>query len=116
MHEGNTNGAPEPPDDRLAAAQTKDAGDAPKVYAVTNLKAYVKPPMEEEITTSHGEPAGGSTGIGVGVICTCVPVETCACFTVTYPSGNVICPADPGDPCGCTGTCSCNPHCTCVPV
>jgi hypothetical protein len=78
--------APEPPEDQ-----------APEVYAVTDLRALVKPEMAEELTKS----TGGAATCSSQFACSCVPVETCACNVVTY-AGSV----DPGCSCQCTGTSS----------
>jgi hypothetical protein len=68
---------------------------SPKVYAVTDLRALVKPELAEELSRSTGAVAT----CGTEFVCSCVPVETCACNTVSH--------AVSSDPCGCTGTCTC---------
>lgn len=85
-----------PPDDRLmkTAATPPASGEPPRVFAITDLRKYVKPPMGEELTKSDG----GLVNLDAGVICTCVPVEMCVCHVVTYNSG--------ASDCSCTGTCS----------
>lgn len=90
-HESNTK------DDRLTSIPIPDNDEAPKVYAVSDLRAYVKPDLDEELGTPSGEPAV----CGTEVICSCVPVETCACNIVTYATGDSACTAD----CSCEGVC-----------
>ncbi len=86
------------PDHALAHADVEAQGEAPEIYRVVDLRAYVKPEMDEEISDT----AGTSSGPSRSMICTCVPVETCVCNTVTYPAG-----------CTCVGHCSCVGN-TCV--
>jgi hypothetical protein len=88
-------------DDRLisADASTPKKPEPPKVYAITDLRKYVKPPMSEEL----GKSDGGLVDLDSVVVCTCVPVETCVCHVVTY---NVE-----ATDCGCTGTCPCTGTC-----
>ena len=87
----------EMPDHTLLSAEIKETGEGPKIYAVSDLRAYVKPDMDEEL----GAPIGGAATCGAEVVCSCVPVETCACNTVTYTSGGSSCPGD----CPCVGNC-----------
>ena len=68
------------------------AADPPKVYAIADLRKFVKPPMGEEL----GKSDGGLVDLSQEVVCTCVPVETCVCHVVTYKT-------DAND-CACTGT------------
>lgn len=93
------NNAENGPDHTLASANIEKTGEGPKVYAVTDLKAYLKPPMDEELAAPMGPPAV----CGTEVSCSCVPVDTCACNTVAYHVGGSFCPTD--CPCQCTGTC-----------
>ena len=81
-------------DDRLisADASTPKEPETPKVYAITDLRHYVKPPMGEEL----GKSDGGLVDLDPKVVCTCVPVETCVCHVVTYNTE--------ATDCGCTGT------------
>lgn len=81
------------PDHTLASADIEKSQESPKIYSVTNLRAFVKPDLDEEL----GSPAGNVAYLGVEMSCSCVPVETCACNTVSYYQG--------GSPCDCTGTC-----------
>ena len=86
-------------DHTLMSSNVKESGDGPVVFAVTDLRAYVKPDLDEEL----GSPVGGAAECGAEVLCTCVPVETCACNTVSHHSGGSGCPSDCA--CQCTGTC-----------
>lgn len=87
------------PDHSLRAASIAADKDSPKVYAVADLRAYVKPDLDEEL----GSPTGGLADCGTQTLCSCVPVETCVCNTVTY--GGTACP----------GHCSCVSNtCVCV--
>jgi hypothetical protein len=89
--------AKDAPDHTMASADVQATGEGPKIYAVSNLRAYLKPDLAEELTTAEGVPAT----CGSEVVCSCVPVETCVCNTVTYHVGG-----SPGCPCQCqcTGT------------
>ena len=93
-------------DHTLASAKIVPTGEGPKVYAVSNLKAYLKPELDEEL----GAPMGPPAVCGSEVVCSCVPVDTCACNTVSYHVGGSFCPGD--CPCQCTGTCysPCTPY------
>ncbi len=84
------------PDHTLAGTDIQPQGDPPKVFNVVDLRAYIKPEMDEELMGSEGNPAT----YGTETVCTCVPVEDCVCNTVSYYSGG-----DP-DPCTCVGTCA----------
>lgn len=87
-------------DYRIASNNAKATGSGPKVYAVADLKAYLKPEMEEELAAPNGSPADNVSH----VVCSCVPVDTCACNTVAYYVGDSFCPTD--CPCQCTATCT----------
>ena len=95
MNENDTKG----PDHTLLGARIETRDDPPRIFAVTDLRAYVKPDLDEEL----GSPTGGLATCGTEMMCTCVPVETCACDTVSYHNGGSVCPSD--CPCQCTGTC-----------
>lgn len=75
------------PDHTLLGSDIEDDGEPPKVYAVTDLRPYLTPDMEEEL----GAAPGDSASCGSEVVCTCVPVATCACDTVTYHVGTDFC-------------------------
>lgn len=83
------------PDDTLGAMDIQPSGQEPQVYSVVDLRAYLKPPMDEELSS----PAGGAADPGSSTICTCVPVEDCVCNTVTYHGGSDPCP----NVCSCVG-------------
>jgi hypothetical protein len=93
------------PDHTLQGADIKGKDEPPMLYAVTDLRAYVKPEMAEELGAGTG---GGLTLCGTEVMCTCVPVETCACNTVGYKVGGTTCPGF----CACQCTCT---HTWCLP-
>ncbi|HNX49701.1 MAG TPA: hypothetical protein PKL08_06035 [Thermoanaerobaculaceae bacterium] len=99
---------PKVPDHTLLGASPADDDEAPQVYAVADLRAFVKPDLDEEL----GAPTGSPAVCGTEVLCTCVPVETCVCNTVSYRSGGTSCPGD--CPCQCTSTCTCQCTGTCV--
>lgn len=97
------------PNHTLLDAEIDAAGEAPEIYAVADLRAYVKPDLDEELGSPMGDPAV----CGSEVLCTCVPVETCVCDTVSYHAGGgSSCPGD--CPCQCTSTCTCQCTGTCV--
>ena len=83
------------PDYTLANTKVEADGQPPRVYAVTDLKAYVKPPPDEELSG----PDGSEVSLGTETMCQCVPVGECVCNTVSYYSGSNPCP----DHCACVG-------------
>jgi hypothetical protein len=89
------------PDHTLLGAHIDDTKEAPEIYAVSDLRAYVKPDLDEEL----GAPTGGPAVCGSEVLCTCVPVETCVCDAVSYHVGGSSCPGDCPCQCTCTSTC-----------
>ncbi len=89
------------PNDSILSVPLEENADPPKIYAVTNLRAYVKPDLDEELTTPTGAPAT----CGTEVVCTCVPVETCVCNTVTYHVGGQ------SGGCSCVGNCCVGDSC-----
>lgn len=82
------------PDDRLEEVPLPADDGPPEIYAISDLRAYVKPDLDEEL----GAPTGDPAVCGTEVQCSCVPVETCACNVVTYITGDQACtshcPAD----------------------
>ena len=100
MSEHDDPGGRGPDHTLLGADITETPGDEPKIYAVSNLRTYVKPDLDEELGAPMGENAAEC---GTEVLCTCVPVETCVCDTVTYHAGGSSCPGDCS--CQCTSTC-----------
>jgi hypothetical protein len=86
------------PDHSLSNAKIPASGEPPKVYAVSDLRALVKPELDEEL----GAPTGSLATCGTETLCTCVPVETCACNVVSYRQGGSACPDH--CPCQCTST------------
>ena len=84
------------PDHSLQGSKIPASDEPPEVYAVTDLRAYVKPDLAEEL----GSATGGLANCGTETLCTCVPVETCACNLVTYGS----CAVNPSI-CSCEGNC-----------
>ncbi len=86
-----------PEDDIRTANVPQEKEEAPEIYAVSDLKAYLKPDLDEEL----GAPSGEAAVCGTEVVCGCVPVETCACNSVSYLSGGSTCPTD----CACEGQC-----------
>jgi hypothetical protein len=91
------------PDHTLLGAEIEESGEEPQIYAVSDLRAFVTPDLDEEL----GRPTGLPAQSGVEVLCRCVPVETCVCDAVTYHSGGSY------GPCPCTST-SCQVTCTCT--
>jgi len=85
------------PDHTLANAKIKRDGGKPQILSVVDLRAYVKPEMDEELSST----GGGAAAYGTETVCACVPVEDCACNTVTYYQGGSPCP----DHCDCVGAC-----------
>ena len=65
------------PDHTLLGAKIEETGEEPEVYAVSDLRAFVTPDLDEEL----GRPTGVPTQPGVEVTCSCVPVETCVVET-----------------------------------
>lgn len=101
-----TNLGGEGADHTLASARVEPTGEGPAIYAVSNLKAYLKPGLEEEL----GAPMGPPADCGAEVTCLCVPADTCACNTVSYHVDGNACPGDCA--CQCQSTCQCNgPYC-----
>ena len=84
------------PDHTLESAEIPEDTEGPEIYAVSDLRAYAKPDLDEELSNPVG---GGAADCGAEVICTCVPVETCACNVVTRATGGGSCPGD----CSCVG-------------
>lgn len=95
----NSNSMDPGPDHTLVGAEVRPTDEKPEVYAMASLLALVKPDLDEEL----GAPDGGIADCGTEMLCTCVPVETCACNTVSYHDGGSPCPSD--CPCQCTGQC-----------
>ena len=95
--------SPKGPDHTLNGAKLRARGEEPKVFSVVDLRAYVKPPLDEELSDSAASPAAP----GTETVCQCVPVEECACYTVSHYVGADPCPSHPT--CSCHGRCSCNP-------
>lgn len=83
------------PDHTLKNVRLPRSDEAPAVYAVVDLRAYLKPEMDEELTSPEGEPAV----YGTETMCACVPVEDCACNTVSHYVDGSTCPAH----CECVG-------------
>ncbi len=73
----------EKPDYQLDNAKIPVGGEEPKIYAVSDLKSFVKPDLDEELT----KPVGGAAVCGTEVVCGCVPVDTCVCNVVSYHVG-----------------------------
>jgi hypothetical protein len=74
------------PDHSLLGTDIPKNDESPKVYAVSDLRALAKPELDEELGASDGGLATCTTEI----LCSCVPVETCACNTVTYGSNTYV--------------------------
>lgn len=94
----------EKPDFSLENAQIPVSDEKPEVYAVSDLRSYVKPDLDEELS----KPSGSAAICGSEVICSCVPVETCVCNQVSYHTGGNY---------GCSNHAPCASHCgsnTCV--
>ena len=89
-----------PPDHKLSSAKIPLTDEAPLVRAVANLKAYVKPSLDEELSAD----SGSAVYLGTQKVCRCVPVEQCMCDCVYYYYESSI----PGH-CSCVG----DPFCTC---
>ena len=91
------------PDHTLLGAEIDENGEEPQIYAVSDLRTFVTPDLDEEL----GLPTGLPAQCGTEVMCSCVPVEACVCDTVTYHSGGSY------NPCPCTST-TCQVTCTCT--
>ncbi len=83
------------PDQTLKSTILPLEENAPQVYAVVDLRPYLKPEMDEELTSPEGEPAV----YGTETVCGCVPVEDCACNTVSHFVDGDSCPSH----CSCVG-------------
>ena len=94
MSEGTKPG----PDHTLAKAAPVGKDDKPRVFSVVDLRAYIKPEMDEELTGSTERPAT----YGTETVCLCVPVEDCVCNTVSYYQGGSSCPGY----CSCVNACA----------
>lgn len=96
------------PDHTLANADIAAKNEPPQVYAVSDLRAYVKPELAEELGGFNHTPyVPALADCGTEVVCRCVAVEGCACNSVEYNVG------------GCSSTCTCEcepycPHCSCT--
>lgn len=90
-------------DHTLASADIKPTGEGPAIYAVSQLKPYLKPGLAEEL----GAPVGPPSECGSEVVCSCVPADTCACNTVSHHTGGTLCPGD----CTCQSVCYCTATC-----
>ncbi len=97
-------------DHTLAASKAAPTGEGPKIYAVSNLKAYLKPGLEEELAAPMGPPPECRTEI----VCSCVPADSCACNTVSYHVDSQLCPGDCPSQCQCEGICQCNGYFECL--
>ncbi len=93
-------------DHTLASSKAAPTGEGPKIFAVSNLKAYLKPGLEDELAAPMGPPPE----CGTEIVCECVPADTCACNMVSYHIGGNRCPGD----CFCQAICWCDAECGCV--
>ena len=82
---------PKGPDHTLNGAKLTGRGEEPKIFSVVDLRAYVKPPLDEALADSTAGPASP----GLERVCQCVPVEECACYAVSYHVGRDPCPSHP---------------------
>ena len=126
--------AEKPPQDTIDQANLPDdpGEEAPAVYAVTDLREYVKPPLDDALASplKRDEMLTGSP-CSCNSVCACVPVGACgcdgfcACDTVAPPQSipselsvsdlRQACYCQGDSACGCQGdTCSC--QCTCTRV
>jgi len=102
------------PDHTLANASIEGKDDPPQVYAVSDLRAYVKPAPAEELGGFNQKPGYEVPALadcGTEVVCRCVAVEGCAFRSVEYHVGG--CPSTctcAGEPCACQCTCTCMPY------
>ena len=87
------------PDYRLQTANipANEADEAPEIYAISDLRALVKPDLDEEL----GSPEDNPAVCGTEVACSCVPVDSCVCNTVNYHEGGSSCPQE----CPCEEVC-----------
>jgi len=92
----------EKPDYQLDNAEIPAGGEEPKIYAVSDLKSFVKPGLDEELTIPPSA-GGGPASCGTEVVCSCVPVETCVCNVVSYRVGGT----EDGGGCSCVGNVCC---------
>jgi len=101
-------GDQERPDHTLGSFDARASGGEPAIYSVTDLRAYLKPDLDEELTG----PDGGAADPGTVTVCECVPVTTCACHAVTYYKGSTVCRSW-----GCYGCYGgCTPKCICLSI
>lgn len=87
-----------PPDHTLMNAPLNGPSQGgPQIYSVVDLREYVQPELDEELSSTQG----GDASYGVETMCECVPVEDCACNAVSFYHGGQPCP----DYCSCVGAC-----------
>lgn len=77
-------------DHTLINSDVRPNDEPPQVYAVSDLRAFVKPVLDEELSG----PDAGLSASGVReqaaygrTICNCVPIEVCVCNMVVYHAG-----------------------------
>jgi hypothetical protein len=76
-----------PVDHTLLSARIRQNGEGPEVFAVGDLRKFIKPPLAEQLES----PTGPAT-CGTEVECGCFSVEGCTCHSVSYGDGEDPCP------------------------
>ena len=76
------------PDHTLSSSRVEASAEPPRVFAVVDVRAFLKAQMDEELSS----PTGGAASPGVETVCSCVPVAECACNTVRHYEGSSTCP------------------------
>jgi hypothetical protein len=124
----------QPPKDTISAVNLPDdpGKEAPAVYAVKDLRDYIKPPLDDSIASPVNAKESLSTSpCSCNSVCACVPVGACGCddfcacdsvaprqsiapgLSVNDLREACYCEGDEG--CSCQGdTCPC--QCTCQNV
>jgi len=103
------------PDHLLANSPFLPDAAAPEVFAVKDIRFFLKPEMDEEVSSPEGASAPPARH-GVETTCGCVPVDSCACNVFEHNVGHNSCPTQSGcyTTCSCTRTCPCTATCPCT--
>ncbi len=123
--------AEKPPNETIDAANLPDdlSREPPAVYAVTDLREYIKPPLDDALVHPvNSKEKSTVSPCSCNSVCACVPVgvcgcdEFCACDTVAAPQSiqagldvddlRQACYCEGDESCSCQGdTCPCQCQC-----
>ena len=124
---------PTPPNDTIDAANLPEdlTKEPPAVHAITDLREYVKPPLDDALASPVATKDKGAVApCSCHTVCACVPVGTCGCDefcacdtvapesvkpTLSVEDLREVCYCEGDASCSCQAdTCSC--QCTCTRV